>query len=61
MVDSELGSGLNYDENAYFAKFRPDQESRCTWTKDTCPKDSPHHHDENMFVYNIFNITILFI
>lgn len=36
------------DADAYFAKFRPDRESRCTWTKDSCPKDSPHLHDDNV-------------
>lgn len=37
-----------YDADTYFAKFRPDRESRCTWTKDSCPKDSPHLHDDNV-------------
>lgn len=53
--------GIDYNADAYFAKFRPDRESRCTWTKDSCPKDSPHHHNENMLVYKLFNNIILLI
>jgi cystathionine beta-synthase len=37
-----------YDLDEHFAKFRPDKDSRCTWTKDSCPKDSPHIHNDNM-------------
>lgn len=56
----EIGSSsIDYDVNEYFEKFRPDQKSKCTWTKDACPKDSPHHHDENMLVYNLFSIVNL--
>ena len=37
-----------YDIDAYFEKFRPDKDSRCTWTKDSFVKDSPHVHSDNM-------------
>jgi len=37
-----------YDIDGYFEKFRPDKDSRCTWTKDSCAKDSPHIHNENV-------------
>lgn len=39
---------VGYDLDAHFAEFRPDKDSRCTWTKDSCPKDSPHIHNDNM-------------
>lgn len=37
--------GYNADE--YFAEVRPDRKSLCTWSKDSCPKESPHLHDDN--------------
>lgn len=40
------------DADAYFAKVRPDRESRCTWTVDSCPKESPHLHDDNTNIKN---------
>lgn len=46
---NNIGNGdVVYDADAFFAKFRPDKESRCTWTKDSCPKESPHLHDDNL-------------
>lgn len=39
---------VGYNADEYFAKVRPDRESRCTWTQDSCPKESPHLHDDNM-------------
>lgn len=46
---NDSGDGIkDYDIDTYFAKFRPDRESKCTWTKDSCPKDSPHHHEDNL-------------
>jgi len=39
---------IGYDIDGYFEEFRPDKVSRCTWTKDSCPKDSPHIHNENV-------------
>lgn len=49
-VDENNLGNINalYNADEFFAKFRPDKESRCTWTKDSCPKESPHLHDENM-------------
>lgn len=41
---------VGYDIDEYFAKVRPDRESRCTWTQDSCQKDSPHLHNDNMQV-----------
>jgi len=38
----------DYDLDAYFEKYRPDKGSQCTWTKDSCAKDSPHIHNDNM-------------
>lgn len=46
-TDNGAGTGSEYDADAYFAQVRPDRESRCTWTKDSCPKDSPHLHNDN--------------
>jgi len=39
---------IRYDIDAYFEKFRPDKDSKCTWTKDSCAKDTPHIHNENV-------------
>ncbi|XP_022163172.1 cystathionine beta-synthase [Myzus persicae] len=39
---------ISYDIDAYFEKCRPDKGSKCTWTKDSCAKDSPHIHNENV-------------
>jgi len=39
---------VGYDIDAYFDKCRPDKDSKCTWTKDSCAKDSPHIHNENV-------------
>jgi len=45
----KIKNGSNgYDIDAYFDEFRPDKVSRCTWTKDSCAKDSPHIHNENV-------------
>lgn len=44
---SNVNDANGLDADAYFAKFRPDRESRCTWTKDSCPKESPHMHNDN--------------
>lgn len=33
--------------DAYFAEFRPDRESRCTWNKNSTVKESPHSHFDN--------------
>lgn len=47
-LETSNGNDTNeLDADAYFAKFRPDRESRCTWTKDSCPKESPHIHNDN--------------
>lgn len=49
--EMENGTELvGYDIDEYFAKVRPDRESRCTWTQDSCQKDSPHLHNDNMQV-----------
>jgi len=39
---------FGYDIDAYFEKFRPDKGGQCTWTKDSCAKDTPHIHNENV-------------
>lgn len=47
-IETNNGNDTNeFDADAYFAKYRPDRESRCTWTKDSCPKESPHIHNDN--------------
>lgn len=37
----------NSVSDAYFAKFRPDRESRCTWDRNATVKESPHEHNDN--------------
>jgi len=45
----KIKDGCNgYDIDAYFKEFRPDKVSRCTWTKDSGAKDSPHIHNDNV-------------
>jgi len=44
----KIKDGIGYDIDAYFEKCRPDKGSRCTWTKDSCAKDNPHIHSENV-------------
>lgn len=52
-----------FDSDAYFAKFRPDRESRCTWTRDSSVDRSPHTHSSNtcVFVSVFFLFTIRFV